>query len=300
MTSTAVAAAVAAAIPDNDDDRNAETETEIEVEVAHSPEDFVAGYRIVSEALGRQVGDPVWQASNPGWDTAEGQAAGARRMLHRSRTATADRDGNPNAVFLKASVPDPDAAPARGGPGPGPGCDRRRVIVGFALWIQSSTRPEHGTVHSGELRDAVDLEALLPGDGRAQAFLCQMYRCQVRPRLEFLRAKEEEAAAAATAEGGAGPSPPSPPVILVLGTCATHPSYQRRGVGTKLTRWGLDEARRRGVSDVTVEASAMGRRLYERLGFRPQGRDIVYETDEEFAGRGKPSNVFMVYSRNSS
>ncbi|KAI0813464.1 hypothetical protein GGR55DRAFT_579852 [Xylaria sp. FL0064] len=132
----------------------------------------------------------------------------------------------------------------------------------------------------------MDLDALLPGNKSEQAFLCQMYRCQVRPRLEFPKAKTA--------------SSTEPPVILVLGTCATHPSYPRRGVGTKLTQWGLDEARRRGISDVTVESARMGRRLYERLGFRPQEQYIFYEVDEKFSNREKPSSVFMIYSNETS
>jgi hypothetical protein len=36
----------------------------------------------------------------------------------------------------------------------------------------------------------------------------------------------------------------------------------------------------------------MGRRVYEKLGFR-QVREVEYVFDDEFAGRGQPSNVFM-------
>ncbi|KAI1271202.1 hypothetical protein F5Y07DRAFT_26379 [Xylaria sp. FL0933] len=196
-------------------------------------------------------------------------------MVHRWKTITADDRGDPNTVFSKATIPDPNSYD--------PG---RRIIVGFALWIQSATLPEYGIVHSSELRDAMDLDALLPGNKSEQEFLCQMYRCQARPRLEFLKAKTA--------------SSTEPPVILVLCTCATHPSYQRRGIGTKLTQWGLDEARRQGISDVTVEGSRMGRRLYERLGFRPQGQSILYEVDDKFSNREKPSNVFMIYSSETS
>ncbi len=56
--------------------------------------------------------------------------------------------------------------------------------------------------------------------------------------------------------------------------------------------WGLEEARRRGNLEAVTEASVMGRRAYERLGFRPQA-EIVYEVDEEFRDRDRPSNLFM-------
>lgn len=62
----------------------------------------------------------------------------------------------------------------------------------------------------------------------------------------------------------------------------THPSHQRRGAGTALTRWGIEQARRLGVA-TTVFASPMGLGLYRRLGFREVGRFRVQcEGEGEF------------------
>lgn len=49
----------------------------------------------------------------------------------------------------------------------------------------------------------------------------------------------------------------------------TDPSRRARGIGTSIVRRLLAIARRRGYGRVTLHASAMGRRVYERLGFEP-------------------------------
>ena len=59
-----------------------------------------------------------------------------------------------------------------------------------------------------------------------------------------------------------------------------HPDYQRRGAGTALTSWGIQEGRRLGLN-TTVFASPMGLRLYKKLGFREIGRFRVQLEEEE-------------------
>jgi len=59
-----------------------------------------------------------------------------------------------------------------------------------------------------------------------------------------------------------------------------HPDYQRRGAGTALTSWGIDEGRRLSLN-TTVFASPMGLRLYKKLGFREIGRFRVQLEGEE-------------------
>ncbi|KAH8162829.1 hypothetical protein CIB48_g5413 [Xylaria polymorpha] len=231
------------------------------VEVIDRAEDFVEVYRCISEAFGRQTHDGIWTAFNPGWETPSGQAAGADRLVQRWRGVTADNKGNPNTVFLKATL--------------------AGTIVGVAIWVQASAVEGHGNIAGDDAK--MDLDALYPGNETEQRFLRQMLRSLIKRRVEFVQAK-----AAA-----------DPPAVMALDLCATHPAFQRRGVASKLVRWGLDEARRRGIPDVTTEASSMGRHAYAKLGFVPQGSDIVYEVDDEFAGRKKPPNVFMLYSRNS-
>ncbi|KAI1426872.1 acyl-CoA N-acyltransferase [Xylaria sp. FL1777] len=245
------------------------------VEVVDNAGDFTDVFRCVSEAFGRQVHDAIWEAFNPGWDTPAGQAAGAERMVRRWESTTRDGRGNPNAVFIRATLPDPQQQQSGG----------RRVTVGFAIWIQISTVEAHGDTKLGAALDDAALQALYPGNETEQRFLRQMFRSLFKSRVDFVRSKTVAAA--------------DPPAVMTLDLCVTHPDFQRRGVASKLVRWGLEEARRRGVRYATTEASSMGRHVYARLGFQPQGGETVYEVDEEFADREKPSNLFMVYSRDS-
>jgi GNAT superfamily N-acetyltransferase len=52
-----------------------------------------------------------------------------------------------------------------------------------------------------------------------------------------------------------------------LANVVTHTDYQRRGVGARLVKWGLDQAEAERVP-VSVESSFAGVRLYEKMGFR--------------------------------
>lgn len=236
------------------------------VEVINDEASFTDAYKCVSAAFGAQVHDAIWEAFNPGWETPEGQAAGASRMVRRWKSTTTNKDGDPNAVFLKATLPDPSH----------PG---HRTTAGFAIWIQISTVEGYGDTKLGALDPEV-LRGLYPNDEKEQRFLKQMFDSLFKARVQFVRGTASAA---------------DPPAIMALDLCATHPDFQRRGVASSLVRWGMEETRRRGIRYATMEASAMGRLAYATLGFKPQGRDFVYEVDEEFAGRDKPPNIFMVY-----
>jgi len=56
----------------------------------------------------------------------------------------------------------------------------------------------------------------------------------------------------------------------------TEPGWRRRGIGELLMREVLDFTRARGIHNVVLHASAEGRALYERLGFR-QTNEMRYE-----------------------
>ena len=49
----------------------------------------------------------------------------------------------------------------------------------------------------------------------------------------------------------------------------TDPAHRRRGLATRIVAAILDWCRAKGVTRVTLHASDEGRRIYERLGFRP-------------------------------
>lgn len=55
-------------------------------------------------------------------------------------------------------------------------------------------------------------------------------------------------------------------MILGANSIAVDPSYQGKGIGTLLTRWGMEEAEKDG-RDVYLLASEAGALLYRKLGF---------------------------------
>jgi ribosomal-protein-alanine N-acetyltransferase len=68
---------------------------------------------------------------------------------------------------------------------------------------------------------------------------------------------------------------------------AVHPDYRRQGIGRALLREVIDEARRQGLSRVTLEvrkSNEAAQRLYQSLGFVAQGlREGYYSDDGEDA-----------------
>jgi len=55
-----------------------------------------------------------------------------------------------------------------------------------------------------------------------------------------------------------------------VGMMLVDPAHRRRGVGTALMEVALDHLRERGVATVKLDATPMGRPVYERLGFEPE------------------------------
>lgn len=61
---------------------------------------------------------------------------------------------------------------------------------------------------------------------------------------------------------------------------STDPARWRQGAASMMLKWGIEEARRHNVA-LTVFASPMGRRLYEKFGFFELGQFIVRVEGEE-------------------
>ena len=74
-----------------------------------------------------------------------------------------------------------------------------------------------------------------------------------------------------------------PMCSLPTGNCAyiqnmyTHPDYRRRGIAWETLTRLVAEARRRGLSSVGLEATDMGKPLYEKFGFEVQQREMRLE-----------------------
>jgi aminocarboxymuconate-semialdehyde decarboxylase len=240
----------------------ATTQDEIVISPVETEKDIIEANHCVSEAFGRQTRDAVWQLMNDGWETEAGQALNAQNMIQRWRATTTNKDGKPNTIFLKATLPDPNK-------------QGERKVVGMAIWTQLSNVPGYGDVFTGDMTQA--LAALNDTDRR---FADQMFRSLWKRRIEYIKQVSE--------------SGRNPPAIFVLDLCAVHPDFQRRGVAGKLVQVGLEEAKQRGNLECTTEGSAMGRAVYRKLGFKDEGAgDIVFEVEDEFQSRDKPPNVFL-------
>ncbi|USP79709.1 gnat family protein [Curvularia clavata] len=71
----------------------------------------------------------------------------------------------------------------------------------------------------------------------------------------------------------------------------THPDHHRKGAGTMLLNWGISKADSLGLP-AFLESSAMGRPLYERLGF--QAREVVTFDLKKYGLEGTDTNTVMI------
>ncbi|KAM0326704.1 hypothetical protein ACHAQA_006577 [Verticillium albo-atrum] len=237
---------------------------DLRVDLITSADDFPEAHQVVTNAFAKQIGDDIWIHMNPGWDTPAGQAAAAERMAARFRATTRDVNGNPNTMFLKATLPDPEN-------------EGQRLIVGLAIWVQLSAVEGRGDKPVEDMSQAVDLETLHPGDKTAQRYCVELDWGLHSQRIQVVKEKAGEAQ----------------PAVMVLDLCVVEMGYQRRGIAQKLVQWGLDEAKRRGGLEALTEASVMGRGAYVKLGFRQEGPEMDYGVSEEFKDLKRPSNIFM-------
>jgi GNAT superfamily N-acetyltransferase len=79
-----------------------------------------------------------------------------------------------------------------------------------------------------------------------------------------------------------------------LHVLTTHPDHHRRGAGGLLMKMFLDEVDKEEI-EAYLEASAAGRPLYERYGFKP-----IFERTfdlEKYGGKGIERNTVMIRDR---
>ncbi|KAI4752225.1 hypothetical protein E4T52_09013 [Aureobasidium sp. EXF-3400] len=244
-------------------DQKSPKASDVIIEIIDNEQDFTTAFAIISRCFGHQTNDAFWKAMNPGWDTPQGAAAGTDRMVKRWQSVTNIKSGEPNTVHLKATVPDPQ----------NPG---QRVIAGIAIWAQLSMIDGMGDKPSTDINTAADLEELYPGNEAEQRFLRQCFASFVSQRVKTLEEKAKT----------------SSPATFSLDLCVVDPDFQRRGIANKLVEWGLKEAGKRGGLESTTEGSAMGRFVYQKLGFNPV-EEVVYDVNPEFQDRKLPPNLFM-------
>lgn len=236
---------------------------DILVEPITNAADMLPAFLCAANGFGHQTHDAMWMAMSPGWDTPSGALSCSERLIKQWRNATYNSAGDPNTVFVKATLPDPNDS-------------GKRVIAGFAIWVQWSFVEGMGDRPTTDADDVMDLEQLYPGDEEAQRFVRQGWVALTKQRVEAVREK-------ATTDS---------PATFSLDLCAVDPKFQRRGIASKLVEWGLNEARRRGGLESTTEGSQMGRLVYEKLGYKPIREGSFEGMDAEFVSR-MPSNMFM-------
>jgi ribosomal protein S18 acetylase RimI-like enzyme len=248
----------------------------ITIEPVTDPKDFIDLFRCTAEAFGTQTNDAIWASVNPGWDTPEGRIAGAQRLEKRWREVTQNKFGQPNTIFLKATVPEAEATQSGEDDDGKRGPNRKGKIVGMAIWYQVSFIPGYGDAPPSIEEPPLSLNL----SEKQHRYATQMFTSLHARRRSLAQSKAQ--------------THPHMPALFLLDMCAVDPAFQRRGVAGKLVQWGLNEAVRRGGLECATEASMMGRAVYLKKGFRMEGdEDIVYEVDEEFKEWHRPSNVFL-------
>ncbi|HVL81395.1 MAG TPA: GNAT family N-acetyltransferase [Actinomycetota bacterium] len=91
-----------------------------------------------------------------------------------------------------------------------------------------------------------------------------------------------EAEGTATFLGSEGGEPVATGVLIMTGDVAgvysisTLPSHRRRGYGEAMTWAAIEEGLRRGARAAVLQASVMGRPVYERMGFRTSALYLTF------------------------
>lgn len=59
----------------------------------------------------------------------------------------------------------------------------------------------------------------------------------------------------------------------------TNSQYRRKGIGSKMVQMLIKEAREKGVTEISLDATDLGRPLYEKLGFVESEECMVLNLD---------------------
>lgn len=60
----------------------------------------------------------------------------------------------------------------------------------------------------------------------------------------------------------------------------TRKNYRRQGIAYQMMKMLMEEARQRGVTEISLDATAQGRPLYERCGFKDSKEGMIYCMEE--------------------
>ena len=64
--------------------------------------------------------------------------------------------------------------------------------------------------------------------------------------------------------------------VAYIANMFTYPEYRKQGIATKLLSLSVEDAKSRGCKQVLLDATAMGKPLYEKFGFTDAKDYMVY------------------------
>ena len=67
----------------------------------------------------------------------------------------------------------------------------------------------------------------------------------------------------------------------------TDPARRREGIAFRMVSLLIDDARKKGATEISLDATEAGRPLYRKLGFRESGEYMVMNTDPQETGTGE-------------
>ena len=66
--------------------------------------------------------------------------------------------------------------------------------------------------------------------------------------------------------------------VAYIANMFTYPAYRNQGLATKLFALSVDEAKNNGYTQISLEATEMGRPIYEKYGFKAVDNEMAYYT----------------------
>ena len=73
------------------------------------------------------------------------------------------------------------------------------------------------------------------------------------------------------------PSPSNPAgKTAYISNMFTYPPYRKQGIASKLFDLSVQEAKANGITKILLDATAMGRHLYEKYGFLASENGMIY------------------------
>lgn len=232
---------------------------DVRIELIQDEKDMRDNVLCQYETFGKQTNNTFWLAMCPNADTEEGFEELVKGAQENFQKRSAHKGGH--SWFLKAIVQDVESG--------------KECIAGIATWTEMIHSRNPVPKEMGKDK----LEKVYPGNESEQRYLNQMFQSFLRRRGEIVEEASKEGRA-----------------VMVLDICVVRPKFQRRGIASELVKWGLRKAEEIGEDGQAIEciteASPMGKPVYVKLGFEPEG-EVIYKVDEEFENRKRTPDTIL-------